>query len=206
MNPKNSTASGLRLIHGGGRDIPAWANLPSTVLGRSPFEKSEAMIFRLAKHDLVRQLEAGRRQPVYEAWGSIIGKVPPVPNASRLHERLQRTPLLSLKDAHACFRGLKRPIGDDPRGFHHVAYILKPDLMISYRPHMVCLAHLDEVPRDVVFAIYCKMDYPVERGNLWTQGRHPTSGVITHWGFIEADPIDPLMPVGYDARYRKQMW
>lgn len=206
MSTVVSTASKLRLIHGGGRNVPSWANLPSIVLGRSPFDKTEPIAFRLAKHDLLRQLESGRRQPVYEAWGSVVGRLPPVPNVTRLDAQLSRMPLVSLSEAHACFRGLKRPIGDDSRGFDHFAYILKPTSMVVYRPDMVCLAHLSEVPADLVFAIYCRMDYPLGVGNLRVDGTRPTSGVITHWGFVEADNANAFLPTGYDARYRKRMW
>lgn len=206
MNTPGQSSNVFRIINGGGAATPSWAQLPSTVIGRSPFDKAEPIAFRLAKNDVIRQLEAGRRQPLYEAWGSIIGRPPPVPNVSRLSEKLARMPLLSLAGAHACFRGLKRPIGNDPRGFDHFAYILKPTSMVVYRPDMVCLAHIAEVPPDLVFAIYCRMDYPLGITNQRVHGTRPTRGVITHWGFVEADASDPLLPVGYTGRYRLRMW
>jgi hypothetical protein len=59
----------------------------------------------------------------------------------------------------------------------------------------------------LVFATIVRLDQPL-RGRYGTAAAAgaSTKGVITHWQFIESDPSDALLLIGYRERYRKRLW
>jgi hypothetical protein len=64
---------------------------------------------------------------------------------------------------------------------------------------MVSVALKVAVPQDVVFVVYIRLN------NLG--GKHETVvGTVTHWGFVEADPNDPMLPIDYSSRYYTRLW
>jgi hypothetical protein len=206
MNIADSNRPRFRVIEGGGHGRPSWSSLPRTILGPSPFQADVPVTYRLALNDINSALAQGRKQPIFEVWSNVIGQLPPVPNISKLAIESGDRKLIGIKNAHACFRGLMRPIGEDARGFDHFAFVCKPRWLVAYEPSMSCVAKFQQVPDDVLFAIYAKMDYPLDVPNLRSSGRTPTSGVITHWQFVEADPLRSDFPVSFDRRYRKLQW
>lgn len=80
-----------------------------------------------------------------------------------------------------------------------LAYVLKPAAMYEYDGSMVSVALKVAVPQDVVFVVYVRLN------NL---GGDPNAmvGTVTHWGFVEADQDDPMLPVDYSSRYRTRLW
>ena len=205
MNDPQLLRAQFKIIEGGGYAPPEWKKLPQQVVGRSPFDRTQPTMFRLAQQDVQKGLVNHRYQPLFEAWSMVVGKVPPVPNHTKLESYASR--LVSLNDAQACFRGLKRPIGVDARGFDTVAYILKPRCRIVYEPSMVCVAAAKQVPHDLVFVVYVRLDLPpnVRFGTCAASGS-PIRGIITHWEMIEADAANANLPIGYGERYRKRLW
>jgi hypothetical protein len=107
--------------------------------------------------------------------------------------------LTKLANAHACFRGIERPLAEDNDGRDVVAYILRPRNFYAYDPNMVSQAIKIPAPSDLVFVAYARLltrdDMPA--GSL---------GVLTHWGFVEAERTDPLLPVNHNSRYRTRLW
>jgi hypothetical protein len=107
--------------------------------------------------------------------------------------------LIPLVQAHACFRGIERPLAEDDDGANVVAYVLRPRFFYEYDPNMVSLAQRVPVPRDLVFITYARLlDQTGEPGE--------PVGVITHWGFVEADPKNLRLPINSTTRYREQLW
>jgi hypothetical protein len=82
-----------------------------------------------------------------------------------------------------------------------IAYVLKPRFFYEYRPHMACVAYKAEVPDDLVFVAYVKLDMPCN-----TPSGHPVQGVLTHWQFVEAGDGDLLLPREADSRYSRRLW
>jgi hypothetical protein len=89
---------------------------------------------------------------------------------------------------------------EDQTGDGMVAYILKPRFFYEYRPHPACVAYKAEVPDDLVFVAYVKLDAPCGASG------HPVKGVLTHWQFIEAADSDLLLPGEADSRYDRRLW
>ena len=197
----------LTVIEGGNAPLSPWQNLPQFVDGRSPFDRNEPAFFRLSKSALARMDAVKLRQPIYNAWTTIIGVVPPVNLASRLTDNLAQDRLISLKDASACFRGVKRSVGDDKHGWDFFVFILKPTWGVRYKPSLSCCLEWFAIPNDVVFAVYARLDQPIagRYGNALTKSQ-AVRGIITHWHFVESDLKDPGLPVDYKERYRRRQW
>jgi hypothetical protein len=159
-------------------------------------------IVQSAKKVLARE---GR--PHMDCWGCVIGRPPPVPNIFGVTPSECLSNLTSLKDAHACYRGVKRPVGNDDTGWDMVVYVSKPIWYFEHEPSLVCIAKPAPVADDLVFATCVRLDNP--REERYEQGfreRAPVRGVITHWEFLESDPSDNTLPLGHKERFRKRLW
>lgn len=196
----------LQVIQGGGARPAGWLKPPRTVLGRSPFDRTWIMSYRVAEGDTKKQLVAGRRQPLFDLWWQVHGLLPPVPGSNR-YENLARRSDVGISRAHACFRGIMRPAGADARGFDFVAFVTKPTVGFQYEPSMSCVIRPFEIATDLVFVTYARLDFPQGRGYGSDIEKMPkTDGVITHWHLVEADPNDPTMPIDHATRFRRRMW
>jgi hypothetical protein len=202
-----SQANRFAVIDGSREPPSPWQDLPQTVVARSPFDRERVALYRLSKATFSKLDAARRRQPFFDAWTCVLGKVPPVNNSSILTRNNENRKLHSLSDAHACFRGVKRAVGDDPHGHDLLAFISKPTWGVCFSPSMGCVVSWWPVPSDVVFVTYVRLDHPAT-------GRYGTAnaraavvrGVITHWQFVEADLACNELPVEFQERYRRRLW
>src|SRR5690606_12714434 len=105
----------------------------------------------------------------------------PVPNIGVYGEPPVSGELSRLADAHACFKGIKRPIAEDNDGDNMVAYVLAPTVFYAYEPSMACVAKKRWVPEGFVFVVYVRLDEPCETSPS------EVKGVVTHWQFVECD-------------------
>jgi hypothetical protein len=133
---------------------------------------------------------------VFEFWSIIVGVPPPV-NAVRAVLGLTQ-----LSQAHACFRGIERPLAEDDNGDNVLAYVLNPRLFYAFdaREAMASVASPCEVPDGFVFVVYARLDVPC------SEGVGGIIGALTHWGFVEADPAAPGLPIHWEVRYKKRLW
>ncbi|MCK0208790.1 hypothetical protein MWN33_12195 [Starkeya koreensis] len=195
------------VIDGGASPPSEWLDFRSLVLARWALAPDQSVFYRFSKRDIEKSLAARRRQPILDAWSMIFGETPPVPNISRWTGEFSGKRLVTLRDATACFRGLKRPMADDDTGFNVVAYVSKPALYFRATHDMVCVAKPQPFPADLVFVTYVRLDHPVKSDiGLCGFGEGATKGVVTHWEVVEADPTDPHLPVQHRDRYRKRLW
>jgi hypothetical protein len=178
--------------------IGAWLALPPTVDAPSAADRSVPCIYRLGATDIIKMANLSRRQLVFELWSCVLGLPPPVPGCGHRNRSVDGQ-LTRLGEAHALFRGIKRPLAEDDEGANILAYVLKPEAMYEYDDNMVSVALKVAVPQDVVFVVYVRLN------NL---GGDPKAmvGTVTHWGFVEADKDDPMLPVEYSSRYRTRLW
>jgi hypothetical protein len=191
----------LVVVEGGATAPMPLLNVRPTVAARAPSNQSHAVIYRVATSDVRKALAARVRQPAFDLWSIIFGEPPPVPNVEWEGNSPHSDGLICLVDAHACFQGIKRPIGLDDNGSNVVAYVLRPRFHYVYQPHMVTVAHRRSVPPDVVFVAYVRLDRPCD----WDQPG--SKGVLTHWQFVEATTDGGVMlPVGYEERYLGRLW
>jgi hypothetical protein len=179
--------------------VGQWLQFPDSMLAPSPQDRTKLCKLKIAQNDVRKLARAGRRQAAFELWSIVLGQIPPVPGVER-----RNTPhpddLTSLRDAHACFRGIKRPLAEDDNGDHVFAYILRPHFLYEYDPSMVSVASKVPVPRNVVFVTYVRFN------RQFSEGISEPQGTVTHWGFVESDPKALFLPVNYASRYRTKMW
>jgi hypothetical protein len=201
------TRPDLRLIEGGATPLPQWQNPPQTIIGRSHLDRTAPAIFRISKNSVARMESVRRRQPLFDLWTAICGEVPPVNNSSKLKDNLAYSQLQTLKDAYACFQGLKRAAGSDVHGFDFLAYISKPRWGVRFIPSLSCSNEWFAVPEDLVFVTYVRLDQPVEGryGTALTKGQ-TVKGMITHWQYVEYDPLNQNLPIDSEERYRRRLW
>lgn len=178
--------------------VGGWLQIPTSVHARSPFDPNSLCKLELSTNDARRAARVGRRQPVFELWSGVIGRPPPVPGVEQRNNP-EPNDLISLIQAHACFRGIERPLAEDDDGTNVVAYVLRPRFFYEYDPNMVSLALRVPVPRDLVFVTYARLL------KLTSEPGEPL-GVVTHWGFVEADPKNLRLPINSATRYREQLW
>jgi hypothetical protein len=195
------------VVEGGAQRPPPWQDFPQTVVGRSPFDRDEVAYYRLSKSALAKMDVAKRRQPIFDAWTCVLGKVPPVNNSSSLEKHSASRRLLSVSDAHACFRGVRRAVGNDDRGFDVVAFVSRPQWGVCYTPSMSCTVSWFPIPDDLVFVAYVRLDHPA-LGRYGTRAASGIAvrGVISHWQFVESEAAERDLPVGYKERYRRHLW
>jgi hypothetical protein len=197
----------LRVIEGGGNPTPKLFDLPTAVLTRSPFSRDAIVGFRLATEDARKALDNNRRQPIYDLWSAVLGHVPPQTGASLDLPDGSIASLSGVATAYACFRGIRRPAGDDTAGYDFFAYVHKAEYTFKFEPSMSRCVKLVRVPDDLVFVTHMKLDYPEGRPygkNAFKDAA--VKGVITHWGFVEADPRNPMMPINHETRFRRRVW
>jgi hypothetical protein len=186
----------LEVISGAWVSAPDWLDLPQTIRARSPNDRNTVCRVRTCREDVNKAANARRRQPAYEFWSILAGRVPPVPHQAGDDADKGLT---SLFDAHACFRGLRRPIAEDANGADCIAYVIKPKFFFRYqfRPPLV-LTEKCPVPVDLVYVAYVRLDEP--------SVANPTKGVLSHWQFVESAPEDPMLPIDFQARYDERLW
>jgi hypothetical protein len=163
----------------------------------------QPVVYRIAQNDVQKGLDNNKKQPLLDLWSNVIGDIPPFPNASArwLNHKSDLTPL---NQAHACFRGIKRPAGDDGRGFDFYALISKPKKHFIFVPDLACPIKLVDVPDDLVHIAYIRCDFPLGRGK-WLEP-HQCIGVLTHWQYVETQNSSDHLPVNVEERYRQRIW
>ena len=189
------TKPALNVLRGDWISSEKWVTFPQTVHARAPEDPDRLCEVRVSRGDLFKAADARRRQPAYQFWSVIAGKAPPVPH----HVENADHDLVSLLDAHACFQGICRPVGEDDGGDQFVVYVLKPKFFFAYGfTAPLVFTTREPVPHDLVFLAFVRLDEPSDTGTV--------RGVLTHWDFVEADERNEMMPADFDTRFRKLLW
>lgn len=184
----------LNVIQGDWVAAPNWLDFPTTIEARSPFLGLDRCTLRISRADTTKAAGLRRRIPAYVLWSCLFGKPPPVPQVEGTDEELSR-----LLDAHACFRGIRRPCAEDETGEDIVAYILKPRWAFTYRAMPpILFAEKVEVPQDLVLVACAKLDNPSRQNG--------SVGVLTHWHFVNADKRNSMLPRDHKSRYSMRLW
>ena len=181
-------------------ELPKWLTFPDYILAPSPEDPRIQVRFRLDPEYAVSSAADNRRTPAFELWSQVIGEPPRVINIRRQALGDPAAGLLSLRQSHACFSGIRRPIREDGGGECVLSYVTKPQYSFKSVVDMVTPAEKYAFPSDLVFIICVKLDTPYLDGSVIPEG------VITHWGSAEADVNDPSLPADFERRFERRLW
>ena len=196
----------LQLIQGGASKASAWLDCPKVILGRSPFDKNRYVSYRISKEHAHKSALSGRREPMFDLWANVFGKPPPIPGIEQYEDYKHLLSNNSFPRAYACFRGVRRPVGEDDRGTDVCAFVSKPKIRYISQISMACLAKPVEVPTDVLMVTHVKLDFPIGRAYQSAIDGPQFNGVVTKWEFVECDSENTSLPIGHKERFWKQCW
>jgi hypothetical protein len=180
--------------------LPKWLDYPEHVLARSPYDPDTIVRFRIDTEFALTFARANRKTPALELWCQVIGRPPPVPNVARQAIGEATAGLIGLRNAHACFSGIRRPIGADSDGSSVLSYVTRPMYSFKYEPDLVTQAKKYEYPPGLVYVINVKLDNPYPGGAAIPEG------IVTHWGSVESDKSDDMLPMDFRERFTRRLW
>ncbi len=179
---------------------PSWLDFPTVVLACSPHDPKKTCRYSVDPSFAILSAQQGRRNPAFELWSQVHGIPPRVPNVDRQALGEASAGLISLGNAHACFKGVRRPFGSDDFGSSVLSYVTKPTFSYEYVVDLVTVARKFEFPTDLVFIINVKLV------NTWNDHSVIPEGIVTHWGSVEADVQHNLLPRDYAERFEERLW
>lgn len=176
-----------------------WIDLPA-VLCPTPSNRHHLATVTISEEAIHRYYRAKNPQPIFAAWAHITGGLPPINNVGSVLGRGPKVTLCTLKDAHACFQGVERPLQGEHDGKSVYAFILKVDTTLGYQVSMVCAASARVAPPNTVLMVLVRFNDPLQGDSV------EVDRTVLRWEFVKADKRDPLLPKDYDTRYARKVW
>lgn len=175
----------------------SWRNPPSIVARGNP-KDGEILLLKVSR-DITDVLRPGvLKTPLFMVWVHLLGLKPPMRQAGSidLHDLVPSYSTLQ-NDATACFRGIKRPCGDDDNGATVCIFVMRPYVSVRYVPSMASLVDMYEVPNDMCLTVHAVMRPPSGRGGV--------NGIITRLEYVRCD-IQSGLPIDHESRYEERLW
>lgn len=173
---------------------------PPIVIARAPNGENDVQLI-VSKTTIAEFAKAHRRTPLFEAWVHLVGEMPPVNNAYHYPQTIFPNAVIrSLKDAHACFKGVKRPLNQEDDGEEVCVYVIATPQTVRWKSDMACVAAIVDCPTNAVFTVHVRSAASLQMGvsDVW--------GAITKWEFVNADAERPTLPENYTERYGELLW
>lgn len=177
-----------------------WLQFPEQVEACSPCNRNKTVYWRIDPTAAHADYRINIKQTAFDLWSQIIGIAPPVPGVREQMAKHGVKRLVSLCDAHACYLGVNRPVGEDDKGANVLAFVCKPKCCFAYEPTMSGVAKVQILPPDVVFVIYVRLDAE------YLENAESYAGVVTHWSIVESDTEDSMTPRDAKQRFSRQLW
>lgn len=167
----------------------------------SPNDVESKIDLAISVSTIAKMSAALRRTQIFEAWGHLVGEMPPINNA----ELMRRTKhpekkIMTLADAHACFRGVNRQYDHDDNGGDVFVYVISTPHTLRWTNAMVCHVDVVEAPTDTLLTVQVRSSESLQPNcdNVW--------GTITKWEFIGADTENGKFPRNFETRYNELLW
>lgn len=146
-------------------------------------------------------IEARRRTDIFQAWAHLVGEMPPINNADLVRKTdYPEATITCLKDAHACFKGVKRRYDDDDDGKEIYVYVISTEYTVRWQSDMRCVMGIFPAPDTTVLTVQVKPRESLQdcQEGIW--------GAIVKWEFVNADRERTEFPDGCDDRYDELVW
>lgn len=176
------------------------AELPA-VVAPCPLGTGETVNLMVSPSSIDKFVQAHRLTDIFQAWAHLVGEMPPVNNAElvRRAEHPNDT-ILALRDAHACFKGVKRRYDQDDDGKEIYVYVIATPFTVRRQSSMATAAGVFPAPDSTVLTVQVKPRLALHDcdESLW--------GAIVKWEFVDADKERPDFPNRYGTRYDSLVW
>lgn len=193
-------AASIHLFRGASTPKKDFAN-PPLVSALCPEGSGETVQLMISPSTIKKFIDARRSTEMFQAWAHLVGEMPPINNA----ELVRRTDhpdatISAVRDAHACFKGVKRRYDQDDDGKEIYVYVIATGHTVRWRADMRTTAGIYAVPEGTLLTVQAKpraslQDCPE---GIW--------GAIVKWEFVNADRERTEFPEGFDARYDMLVW
>lgn len=173
---------------------------PPIVVAPSPLGVGEMVELEISKDTLGKLIKAQLRVPLFQCWAHLVGVIPPIPNAFKMLVESPGCELRSLRDASACFKGVKRPYGLEDAGDDVHVYVIPTPHTVTWTSDLACVGTITPAPEGTVMTVQVRPAaslQPTEAG-VW--------GTITKWEFVGACAEHPHFPSDFDERYNERLW
>ncbi len=173
---------------------------PPLVIAPSPDDRATQVMLEISPKTLKKILDSHLRVSLFQAWGHLVGELPPVPNVKKLTAEHPNRRIVSIRDAHACFRGVRRPYGGADYGQDVYVYVISTPDTICWRSSLACVADINPAPEGTLMTVQVRAAsalQPTDPG-VW--------GTITKWEFVGASPEQPHLPRDHAERYDERLW
>ncbi|MCJ2120640.1 hypothetical protein MKK65_29475 [Methylobacterium sp. J-001] len=143
-----------------------------------------------------------RQTPLFMAWAHLVGRVPPINNASYATRGGLEPTYSTLKAAKACFRGLKRPHNNEDDGSSVLVYVLKPAATLQYDSSsaMVCPMSVLLMPSAAVLTVQVRLAASLQ------EPVNGIDGIVTRIEPVAGEKPEHALPVGHADRYAHRCW
>ena len=132
---------------------------------------------------------------LFDAYYNVLNIRPPYDNIG-YHEQDENFPdrFGGLGRSHAIFKGIKRPCRYEDQDKRLFVYVSRQRYKYTYTADMVC--RVKKVPTEPGLLFVGILDF----------GRVEGKGVILNWEWVQQDPEDPNLPIGYKDRYDERVY
>jgi len=178
---------------------PSVLELPA-VSAPSPLDPKQSVDLEISSSTIQKFAKVGRKTPIFEAWAHLVGEMPPINNAMYLPSQRPAARLGILKNAHACFKGVRRPYGDQDRGSEIYVYVISTSHTIRWVSAMDCVADLVDAPGGKLLTVQVCHSSSLQPSveSVWA--------TITKWEFVDACAEQPRFPDAHKERYDELLW
>ncbi|MGZ7868237.1 hypothetical protein ACXR8U_21595 [Methylobacterium radiotolerans] len=180
---------------------PHWRS-PPVVEAPCPEDRARTLRFGISA-DLTGHGRANWRQtPLFMAWAHLVGQLPPINNASYALRNGLTPTFTTLKDAKACFRGLKRPHNNEDDGSSVLVYVLKLAATLQYdtKGAMVCPMSVLLMPSAAVLTVQVRLAASLQ------EPVNGIDGIVTRIEPVAGEKPEHALPVGHADRYAHRCW
>jgi hypothetical protein len=173
---------------------------PPHVVAPSPAGDGSMVELEISDGTLEKIIRAQLRVPLFQCWAHLVGEIPPVNNGFKLLVDNPGCEPAALRDACACFKGVRRPYGNEDYGDDVFVYVISTRYTVTWRPDMACVAEIVEAPEGTVMTVQVRPASALQPqdSSVW--------GVITKWEFVGASTEHPDLPDYFDERYNERLW
>lgn len=171
------------------------------VVAPCPEGTGATVLLSVSQATVEKLVAAHRRTDIFQAWAHLVGEMPPVNNAELVRRAEHpNNDIVSIANAHACFKGVHRRYDQDDDGSDVYIYIIKTPYTVRMQANMRTAAGIYPSPDNTLLTVLARPRAALHdcQVGIW--------GGISKWEFVNACRERPEFPDGFDERYGELVW